>query len=94
MNHLKTYLTAIVFSLAGATAHVNAAEQPCLDSGVCFQLTPLASDNALPALAEDGSRRTPQGMRLESDAPVLAANGFDRTPLGKWLKKRQQVQSA
>jgi hypothetical protein len=33
-------------------------------------------------------------MRLESDAPVLAANGFDRTPLGKWLKKRQQVQSA
>ncbi|NWA28197.1 hypothetical protein HX882_21220 [Pseudomonas gingeri] len=57
MNHVKNYLTAIAFSLAGVAVHANAAtERHDCDSGVCFQLAPLA---------EDGSSRTPQGHYLE-----------------------------
>ncbi|WP_338525136.1 hypothetical protein NUH87_05715 [Pseudomonas batumici] len=67
MNHVKSCLTAIVFSLAGVAVHANAAaESRHCDSGVCFQLAPLA---------EDGSRHAPQERYLEAsgqDGTVLA----------------------
>lgn len=91
MNHLKSWLTAIAFSLAGAAVHVNAAEVRCLDGGVCFQLTPLSGKNESPQLAEDGSSRTPQGMQLNQASPMLAADGFGRTPLGKRLAGHHQT---
>ena len=67
MKNLKSYLTSIVFSLAGAAVHANAAtENHRGNSGICFQLTPLAGRGALPVLAENGFSRTPLGMQLET----------------------------
>lgn len=67
MKNLKSYLTSIVFSLAGAAVHANAAtENHRGNSGICFQLTPLAGRGALPALAENGFSRTSLGMQLEN----------------------------
>lgn len=95
MKNLKSFLTAIVFSLAGVAVHANAAsENHRCESGICFQLTPLAGKGALPALAEDGFNRTPLGMQAQDAAPMLAANGFSRTPLGKRLEERSQAQHA
>ncbi|MGY2227387.1 hypothetical protein HX881_04770 [Pseudomonas gingeri] len=66
MNHIKTYLSAIAFSLAGAAVHADAAteKRQCPD-GVCFQLTPVAAQPSAPLLGENGSSRTPQGRYLE-----------------------------
>ena len=81
MKTLKNLLTALVFSLAGAAVHANAAsENHRCESGICFQLTPLAGKGTLRLLAEDGSSRTPQG--LQGDAPMLAVDGSSRTPQG------------
>ncbi|MDH4558139.1 hypothetical protein E8F11_23700 [Pseudomonas sp. BN417] len=91
MNNLKTWLTAIAFSLAGAAVHVNADEVRCPDGGICFQLAPLSGKNESPQLAEDGYSRTPQGMQLNESSPMLAADGFGRTPLGKRLVGHHQT---
>ena len=72
MNNITRFFTAIVFSVAGAAAHANAAvEQSGCGSSTCFQLTPL--------LTEDGSSRTPQGQ-------LVAENGYSRTPQGQQLE--------
>ncbi|MFZ6044519.1 hypothetical protein ACFW0H_00100 [Pseudomonas sp. CR3202] len=94
MNHLKTWLTAIAFSLAGAAVHVNAEEVHCPVGAVCFQLTPLSGKNESPQLAEDGYSRTPQGMQLDQASPMLAADGFGRTPLGKRLAGHHETARA
>jgi hypothetical protein len=74
MNNVTRFLTAIVFSVAGAAAHANAAvEQNTCGSSTCFQLTPL--------LTEDGSSRTPQGQ-------LVAENGYSRTPQGQQLENQ------
>ncbi|EJM63790.1 hypothetical protein PMI30_04174 [Pseudomonas sp. GM50] len=74
MNNITRFFTAIVFSVAGAAAHANAAvEQNSCGSSTCFQLTPL--------LAEDGSSRTPQGH-------LVAENGYSRTPQGQQLENQ------
>ncbi|MES2820911.1 MAG: hypothetical protein V4812_18205 [Pseudomonadota bacterium] len=81
MKTLKNLFTAVIFSLAGAAVHANAAsENHRCESGICFQLTPLAGKGASGLLAEDGSSRTPQG--LQGDAPILAGDGSSRTPQG------------
>lgn len=85
MKNLKTFVTAVVFSLAGVAVHANAAAEAGCSGAVCFQLTPLADKNTVPQLAEDGFSRTPLGMRVDSVAPEqesLAEDGFSRTPLG------------
>lgn len=86
MKNLKTFVTAIAFSLAGMAAHANAAtEASCSHASACFQLTPLADSRVAPQLAEDGFSRTPLGMRVNSVEPAqqtLAEEGFSRTPLG------------
>lgn len=62
MNNVSRFLTAIAFSVAGAAAHANAAvEQNACGSSTCFQLTPVAKQNADALLAENGSSHTPQG---------------------------------
>ncbi|MFW0754951.1 hypothetical protein ACN1C3_09365 [Pseudomonas sp. H11T01] len=84
MKNVKSFLTAIVFSLAGVAVHANAAtENHRCESGICFQLTPLAGRGALPVLAADGSSRTPQGMQV-------AENGSSRTPQGMQLDSQAQ----
>lgn len=108
MTNAKSLLTAIVFSLAGVAVHANAAsENHRGDTGICFQLTPLAGKSALPALAENGFSRTLQGKQLErlaedgsSRTPqgmqteMLASNGFSRTPLGQWLERKTSARQA
>jgi hypothetical protein len=93
MKNLKTLVTAVFFSLAGVAVHANAAtEASCSQGAVCFQLSPLAEKSTAPQLAEDGSSRTPLGMRLDSAEPAqqtLAADGFGRTPLGKRVVSAQ-----
>ncbi|QXI25976.1 hypothetical protein [Pseudomonas vanderleydeniana] len=66
MNHVKTYLSAIAFSLAGAAVHADAAteKRQCPD-GHCFQLTPVGEQQKTPLLVENGSSHTPQGRYLE-----------------------------
>ncbi|WP_419735852.1 hypothetical protein [Pseudomonas sp. COR18] len=66
MNHVRTYLSAIAFSLAGAAVHADAAteKRQCPD-GQCFQLTPVGEQQTAPLLGENGSSRTPQGRYLE-----------------------------
>ncbi|NWB30012.1 hypothetical protein [Pseudomonas gingeri] len=66
MNPVKTYLSAIAFSLAGAAVHADAAaeKRQCPD-GVCFQQTPVADQSHASLLSENGSSRTPQGRYLE-----------------------------
>ena len=82
MNNVTRYLTAIVFSAAGAAAHANAAvEQSACASNTCFQLTPVAEKGTNGFLAQDGSSRTPQGQ-------VLAENGTSRTPQGQRLDEQ------
>ncbi|MGF6330088.1 hypothetical protein ABH909_002966 [Pseudomonas sp. BS3782 TE3695] len=72
MSNITRFFTAIVFSVAGAAAHANAAvEQNSCGSNICFQLTPL--------LTEDGSSRTPQGQ-------LVVENGYSRTPQGQQLE--------
>jgi len=67
MNNVTRYLTAIVFSVAGAAAHANAAvEQSACGSSTCFQLTPVAEKGDNGFLAENGTSRTPQGQLLEN----------------------------
>ena len=67
MNNVSRYLTAIAFSIAGAAAHANAAvEQSSCGSASCFQLTPVAHEDANSLLAADGYSRTPQGQHLEN----------------------------
>lgn len=83
MKNLKTYLCALTFSLAGVAVHANAAsENQRGDSGICFQLTPLAGKGALPSLTENGFSRTPQGMKTQD----VAFYGFDRTPQEQQLE--------
>ncbi|WP_371227780.1 hypothetical protein ACAW63_19195 [Pseudomonas sp. QE6] len=92
MNNLKTCLTAIAFVLSGVAVHVNAAEKSCADGDICFQLAPMASENGVPQLAEDGFSRTPLGTHLSPEEPAqqtLAADGFGKTPLGKHLVGKQ-----
>jgi hypothetical protein len=63
MKNLKSYLTAAIFSLAGAAVHANAAtEKKSCGSGICFQLTPVA---------ENGSSHTPQGQWLERQSEMV-----------------------
>lgn len=82
MNNVTRYLTAIVFSVAGAAAHANAAvEQSACASNTCFQLTPVAEKGTQGFLAQDGSSRTPQGQ-------LLAENGTSRTPQGQLLDEQ------
>ncbi|MCY1265248.1 hypothetical protein PSJE_26320 [Pseudomonas jessenii] len=82
MNNVTRYLTAIVFSAAGAAAHANAAvEQSACASNTCFQLTPVAEKGTQGFLAQDGSSRTPQGQ-------MLAENGSSRTPQGQLLDEQ------
>ncbi|OOQ45225.1 hypothetical protein AO361_19315 [Pseudomonas fluorescens] len=82
MNNVSRYLTAIVFSVAGAAAHANAAvEQSACASNTCFQLTPVAEKGTQGFLAQDGSSRTPQGQ-------MLAENGSSRTPQGQLLDEQ------
>lgn len=91
MKSVKSFLTAIVFSLAGVAVHANAAsENHRGDSGICFQLTPLAGKGALPSLTENGFSRTPQGKQLER----LAEAGFSRTPLGQWVEGKTSAHQA
>jgi len=79
MNNLKIYLTALALSLAGVTVHVNAAsENHRGDSGLCYQLIPLAGKGAVRTQAENGFSRTPLGPQVER----LAEDGFSRTPQG------------
>lgn len=107
MKNLKTYLFALTFSLAGVAVHANAAsENQRGDSGICFQLTPLAGKGALPSLTENGFSRTPFGQNLElaeegfSRTPQgmktqdVAANGFERTPLGQRFETQMMVNHA
>lgn len=86
MKNLKTFMTAIAFSLAGVAVHANAAtEASCSQGAACFQLTPLAKQGTAPQLAEEGFSRTPLGMRVSSAEPAeqtIASDGFSRTPLG------------
>ena len=93
MKNLKTFVTAIAFSLAGVALHANAAaEASCSHGAVCFQLTPLANQGPAPQLAEDGFSRTPLGLRVNSAEPApqsIAADGFGRTPLGKRVASSQ-----
>ena len=57
MQTLKSFLTALAFSLAGVAVHANAAtERSTCGSAACFQLTPLA---------ENGSSHTSQQQWLE-----------------------------
>lgn len=80
MKTLKTCLLALTFTLAGVAVHANAAsENQRGDSGICFQLTPLAGKGALPSLTENGSSRTPLGQQLER----LAEDGSSRTVQGR-----------
>ena len=82
MNNVSRYLTAIVFSVAGAAAHANAAvEQSACASNTCFQLTPVVEKSTQGFLAQDGSSRTPQGQ-------MLAENGSSRTPQGQLLDEQ------
>ncbi|SDV11103.1 hypothetical protein [Pseudomonas mucidolens] len=61
MNHIKSFLTAVSFSIAGAAAHANAAiEQSSGGSATCFQLTPVSGKDTHALLATDGSSRTAQ----------------------------------
>ncbi|MFJ3264189.1 hypothetical protein ACIPK7_28380 [Pseudomonas sp. NPDC086581] len=96
MKNLKTFVTAVAFSLAGIAVHANAAaETSCAHGAVCFQLTPPADKNLAPQLAEDGSSRTPLGMRVDSDVPAqqtLAEDGFSRTPLGMRERSAEPAQ--
>lgn len=97
MKNLKTYLTALAFSLAGATVHANAASANHEDSKICFQLTDLAANGAPPLLTENGFDRTPLGKHLEhlgdsfsrtlqsAQTNLLASDGFNQTPLGQQL---------
>ncbi|MBH3340395.1 hypothetical protein I5L51_14875 [Pseudomonas mendocina] len=79
MKNLKIYLSAFALSLAGVAVHANAAsENHRGDSGLCFQLTPLAGKGANRAQAENGFSRTQLGMQLER----VAEDGFSRTRLG------------
>lgn len=108
MNTIKRYLTAVAFALAGFAVHANAAsENHRGDTGVCFQLTPLAGKGAWPGLSENGFSRTPQGRQLERlaedgfsrtpqgmQAERLASNGFSRTPLGQRLGAQASVYPA
>ena len=69
MNNVSRFLTAIVFSVAGAAAHANAAvEQKSCGSATCFQLTPVAQKGGNAFLAQDGTSRTPQDQQLENQA--------------------------
>jgi len=82
MNNVSRYLTAIVFAVAGAAAHANAAvEQSACASNTCFQLTPVEEKGTQGFLAQDGSSRTPQGQ-------MLAENGSSRTPQGQLLDEQ------
>jgi len=57
MKNLKSFLTAVAFSLAGVAVHANAAmERSTCSNAACFQLTPLA---------ENGSSHTTQQQWLE-----------------------------
>ncbi|WP_296269724.1 hypothetical protein [Pseudomonas sp. UBA6323] len=79
MKNLKIYLSAFALSLAGVAVHANAAsENHRGDSGLCFQLIPLAGKGANRAQAENGFSRTQLGMQLER----VAEDGFSRTRLG------------
>ncbi|WP_017906525.1 hypothetical protein [Pseudomonas asplenii] len=66
MNHVRTYLSAIAFSLAGVAVHADAAteKRQCRD-GQCFQLTPVGAQQKAPLLSENGASHTPQGRYLE-----------------------------
>ncbi|MDH0289892.1 hypothetical protein N7414_12265 [Pseudomonas sp. GD04087] len=93
MKNLKTFVTAVAFSLAGVAVHANATEASCAHAAACFQLTPLAERSVTPELAEDGFSRTPLGMRVDSPTPAqqrIAADGFGRTPLGKRVAAAQE----
>lgn len=108
MTNAKSYLITIVFALAGVAVHANAAsENHRCETGICFQLSPLAGKGVLPTLAEDGFSRTMQSRRLERlaedgysrtpqgvQAELLTANGSSRTPLGKWLERKTSTQQA
>ncbi|MFJ2527970.1 hypothetical protein [Pseudomonas helmanticensis] len=91
MNNVSRFLTAIVFSLAGVTAHANAAvEQHSCHSSTCFQLTPVAKQGSDGLIAADGSSRTPQGQMVAADGSsrtpqgqMFAADGSSRTPQGQ-----------
>lgn len=105
MNNMKRFLTAAAFAFAGVAVHANAAsENHRGDTGICFQLTPLAGKGEVPSLSENGASRTPQGQQLERLAEGgfertpqgmqgerLASNGFGRTPLGRWLEEKTSV---
>lgn len=83
MKNVKSFLTAVVFSLAGAAVHANAAtEKSSCGSSVCFQLTPLA---------ENGASKTPLGMQLDNASQVVAENGSSHTPLGQRLERQSQA---
>lgn len=82
MKNLKSYLTAVVFALAGAAVHANAAtETKSCGASVCFQLTPLA---------ENGSSKTPLGMQLEKASETVAENGSSHTTQGQRLERQSE----
>ncbi|GGM29470.1 hypothetical protein ACFQDN_20260 [Pseudomonas asuensis] len=98
MKNLKTYLTALAFSLAGVAVHANAASDNQQGvSGICFQLIELVGKGAFHSLAENGFDRTRLGKHLEHSngsfsRPLesvqtkgLASDGLIRTPLGRQL---------
>lgn len=107
MKSLNSFLTAVAFSLAGVAVHANAAsENQRGESGICFQLTPLAGKGSQPTLSENGASRTPLGQQMERVAEdgfsrtpqgmqveAVASNGFSRTPLGRWVDERATTQA-
>lgn len=110
MKSLNSFLTAVAFSLAGVAVHANAAsENQRGESGICFQLTPLAGKGSQPTLSENGASRTPLGQQLDQQQRVaedgfsrtpqgmqveaVASNGFSRTPLGRWVDERATTQA-
>lgn len=108
MKNLKIYLTAFALSLAGVAVHANAASENLRnDSGLCFQLTPLAGKGANRAQAENGFSRTQLGVQLERvaedgssrtrqgmQAEAHAANGISSMPTGSLLGTYAQAASA
>ncbi|MGE8499898.1 MAG: hypothetical protein ACN6O6_20545 [Pseudomonas sp.] len=108
MKSLNSFLTAVAFSLAGVAVHANAAsENQRGESGLCFQVTPLAGKGSVPTLTESGASRTPLGQKLERvvedgfsrtpqgmQSEAVASNGFSRTPLGRWVDERATTKQA
>lgn len=81
MKTAKKLLVAIVFSLAGAAVHANAAQGQHCDMGVALQLTSLAAKSELDGLAENGFSRTPQGRNLQ----MIAEDGASHALQNYWL---------